>query len=46
MADESQEEYFATTNMHDVIWRGIKKVMVELTSIKTLFLAFLCGRMV
>ncbi len=37
-----QEEYLKTTNMHDIIWRGIKKVCVEITSLKSLFLGFIC----
>jgi hypothetical protein len=39
---EDQEKYLTETSMHDIVWRGIKKVSTELTSIKTLFLAFLC----
>lgn len=43
MAD--QEEYLNATSFKEIIKRGIKKLITELTSVKTLFLAFLCVAM-
>lgn len=40
-----QEEYLSNTSFGKIVVRGIKKLVTELTSIKTLFLAFLCVAM-
>ena len=37
-----QETYLKKTSFQVVITRGLKKLIVELSSIKTLFLAFIC----
>jgi len=37
-----QETYLNCTSLPKIILRGTKKVITELTSLKTLFLAFLC----
>ncbi len=39
---DEQEKYLSETSIGSVILRSIKKLITELTSIKTLFLAFLC----
>lgn len=43
MAD--QEEYLIATSFKEIVKRGTKKLITELTSVKTLFLAFLCVAM-
>ena len=40
-----QEEYLSKTEMKQIIWRGCKKMATELTSIKSLFLGFICVAM-
>ena len=40
-----QETYLNQTSIWQIVKRGIKKLITELTSIKTLFLAFLCVAM-
>ena len=42
---EDQETYLETTSLWKIIIRGFKKLLTELTSVKTLFLAFLCVAM-
>jgi hypothetical protein len=46
---DDQEKYLAETPLlwskNSIICRGIKKLITELTSVKTLFLAFLCVAM-
>ena len=46
MAEIDQEKYLNETPLiwgkNSIVLRGIKKVATELTSIKTLFLAFVC----
>jgi hypothetical protein len=37
-----QEQYLKETGLWPVVARGVKKLVTELTSVKTLFLAFLC----
>lgn len=39
---DDQEKYLSETKLGPIVLRGIKKVVTELTSIKTLFLAFIC----
>jgi hypothetical protein len=42
MPEEPQEKYLTKTSFKNIIARGLKKLITELTSIKTLFLAFIC----
>jgi hypothetical protein len=42
MAEVDQETYLKEAPFKDTILRGLKKVITELTSIKTLFLVFIC----
>lgn len=42
MPEIDQETFLRDTSMKDICIRGIKKLVTELTSVKTLFLAFLC----
>jgi len=42
---DDQETYLKETTIGRIIVRGVKKLITELTSIKTLFLAFLCVAM-
>lgn len=44
MADD-QEKYLNETPIWQILKRGVKKLITELTSIKTLFLGFLCVAM-
>jgi len=37
-----QEEYISNTPFWTIVFRGIKKVVIEMTSIKTIFLTFIC----
>ena len=39
---DEQEKYLAETKLAPIILRGTKKLITELTSIKTLFLGFIC----
>lgn len=39
---DDQEAYLKNTSFGQIISRGTKKLITELTSIKTLFLAFIC----
>lgn len=40
-----QETYLSQTSLWDILLRGVKKMVTELTSIKSLFLLFLCVAM-
>jgi hypothetical protein len=42
MAEVDQEDFLKSTSLKDIIVRGLKKLITEITSIKTLFLGFLC----
>jgi hypothetical protein len=42
---DDQERYLVETKIGTIILRGIKKLITELTSIKTLFLGFICVAM-
>ena len=37
-----QEEYFEKTSVGGIIFRGLKKLITEMTSVKFLLLAFVC----
>ena len=42
---EDQETYLKEASLKGIFMRGIKKLLTELSSVKTLFLAFLCVAM-
>ena len=45
MPELDQETYLKQTSFKEILIRGLKKVTTEITSIKTMFLAFLCVAM-
>ena len=42
MTEDPQESYLAGTSLRQIVLRGIKKTITEMSSVKTLFLTFLC----
>ena len=42
---DDQEKYLMETGLGKIILRGLKKITTELSSIKTLFLGFICVAM-
>jgi hypothetical protein len=42
MPEQDQETYLKDASYKDIFNRGLKKLITEVTSMKTLFLAFIC----